>query len=105
VTADRFKPLLDTEFLKAEFDYEFQDFLSSGEDGRLRERLANWARRDLKRETQAEGSFVQRFFVETWGYRDDGVGAEVFHLWPKFPIAGAGQTGGQGERRLEEEEE
>lgn len=100
MTPDRFKPLLDAQFLKAEFDYEFKDFLASGEEGRLRERLAHWANRELKRETQAEGSFIQRFFVETWGYRDDGVGSDVFHLWPKFPIAGAGQTGGQGEADL-----
>lgn len=100
MTPDRFKPLLDTQFLKAEFDYEFKDFVASGEDERLKERLAGWARRELKRETQAEASFVQRFFVETWGYRDDGVGSDVFHLWPKFTIAGAGQSGGQGEADL-----
>jgi hypothetical protein len=100
VASDRFKPLLDTQFLKSEFDYEFKDFLTSGEDERLKERLAHWAKRELKRETQAEGSFIQRFFVETWGYRDDGVGSEIFHLWPKFPISGAGQTGGQGEADL-----
>jgi hypothetical protein len=100
MTPDRFKPLLDTQFLKAEFDYEFKDFISSGEGKRLKDRLQNWANRELKRETQAEGSFVRRFFIETWGYRDDGVGSDVFHLWPKFPIAGAGQTGGQGEADL-----
>jgi len=33
VTPDRFKPLLDSEFLKAELDYEFKDFVASGEDG------------------------------------------------------------------------
>jgi len=65
---DRFKPLLDRQFLKAELDYEFRDYLASGEDERLNHRLEQWAKRELKRETQAEGSFVQRFFIETWGF-------------------------------------
>ena len=100
MTPDRFKPLLDSEFLKAELDYEFKDFVASGEDDRVKERLERWAKRELKRETQAEGSFTQRFFIETWGYSDDGVGSDTFNLWPKFAIAGAGQTGGRGEADL-----
>jgi hypothetical protein len=93
VTVDRFKPLLDREFLKGELWYQFLDYQNEGNDTALMRRLSDWATRELKRETQAEASFVQRFFVETWGYQDDGQGAETFHLHPKFPIAGAGQTG------------
>lgn len=100
MSLDRYKPLLDRDFLKAELTYEFIDYKASGEDARLRERLEAWTRREIKRETQAEGSFIQRFFVETWGYRDDGAGADTFHLHPKFPIAGAGQTGNRGEADL-----
>ena len=100
MSVDRFKPLLDKDFLKAELTYEFTDYKASGEDARLRDRLEAWSRRELKRETQAEASFVQRFFIETWGYRDDGTGADTFHLHPKFPIAGAGQTGNRGEADL-----
>lgn len=100
MSSDSFKPLLDREFLKAELHYEFDDYKRSDADGALRTRLIDWAARKVTRETQAEGSFVQRFFVECWGYRDDGTGAEHFQLWPKFPIAGAGQTGNRGEADL-----
>ncbi|HMO74148.1 MAG TPA: hypothetical protein PKD99_13460 [Sphingopyxis sp.] len=97
---DRFKPLLDREFLKAELHYEFRDYRDSGQDIALLARIADWHRRDEKKETRAEASFIQRFFVETWGYREDGTGADSFHLKPKFAIAGAGQTGNRGEADL-----
>jgi hypothetical protein len=102
MTPDRFKPLLDRDFLKAELHYEYQDYCASGEDEALRSRLRDWSKRELRRETQAEGSFIQRFFVETWGYRDDGTGAERYHLHPKFPMPGAGQTGSRGEPDLDQ---
>jgi type I restriction-modification system DNA methylase subunit len=100
VTIDRFKPLLDRDFLKAELAYEYEDYKASGADSALLERLRGWSKRELKRETQAEAAFVQRFFVETWGYSGDGAGAELFQLWPKFDIAGAGQSGNRGEADL-----
>ena len=100
MTPDRFKPLLDREFLKGELAYEFADYRAGAVDDGLRTRLANWATREVKRETQAEGSFIQRFFVETWGYRDDGTGVDTFNLHPKFSISGAGQTGFRGEADL-----
>jgi hypothetical protein len=100
MTPDRFKPLLDREFLKAELHYEYTDYCAGGIDEQLRARLDGWSKRELRRETQAEGSFVQRFFVETWGYSDDGMGAAHFQLHPKFPIAGAGQGGNRGEADL-----
>ena len=80
--------------------YEYQDYCASGEDETLRARLRNWSKRGLRRETQAEVSFVQRFFVETWGYRDDGTGVDRYQLHPKFPIAGAGAGGNMGEADL-----
>lgn len=97
---DRFKPLLDRSFLRGEMEYEFQDYLTDEHDAPLLERLNNWLKRDLKKETQAEGSFIQRFFVETWGYKADGDGAITFNLHPQFPIAGTGQTGGKGKADL-----
>ena len=99
MTPDRFKPLLDREFLKGQLAYEYEDYRAAGTDDALRERLGKWAARELVRETQAEGAFVQRFFVELWGYRDTGQG-DGFDLWPKFPIAGAGQSGNRGEADL-----
>lgn len=100
MAADRFKPLLDRDFLKGELWYEFLDYQSQGHDQALRQRLSNWASREIKRETQAEASFVSRFFVENWGYREDGQGDETYNLHPKFAIAGAGQTGNRGEADL-----
>lgn len=97
---ERFKPLLDREFLKAELHYEFRDFSASGQDDALKARIADWHKRAVKKETKAEASFIQRFFVETWAYREDGIGADSFHLKPKFAIAGAGQTGSRGEADL-----
>lgn len=98
--AKRFKPLLDREFLKGILDYEYRDYCSDGSDNAIRERLRNWANRKVTRETQAETQFIQTFFVETWGYRPDGTGADTFHIHPKFPIAGAGQGGNTGEADL-----
>lgn len=100
MSIDRFKPLLDREFLKGVLHFEFVDFKNGGHDEILKQRLADWAGRELKRETQAETSFIGRFFVETWGYSEDGKGAKTFNLHPKFPIAGAGQSGNRGEADL-----
>ena len=50
----RFKPLLDREFLKAELDYDYRDYCSDGLDEPLLERLRNWAKRSVVKETQAE---------------------------------------------------
>lgn len=100
MTPDRFKPLLDRSFLRGELHYQFADYLVAGLDDELKQRLVDWAKRFLKRETQAEAVFVRRFFVETWGYHEDGAGDEIFHLHPKFSIAGAGQSGNRGEADL-----
>jgi Eco57I restriction-modification methylase len=100
VTPDRYKPLLDRDFLKSQLAYEYQDYQTEGRDAPLLERLRNWAGRELKRERQAEGRFTDRFFVETWGYRPDAEGADLFHLWPQFSIEGAGQGGNRGEADL-----
>ncbi len=100
VTPDRFKPLLDREFLKAELAYEYQDYLAAGSDDDLRARLTEWAKRELKRETQAEAAFTKRFFADLWGYRFDEGQEGGFELWPKLAIAGSGQTGNRGEADL-----
>lgn len=100
MTPDRYRPLLDREFLKAELAYEYEDYLLAGFDATLVARLADWERRAIRRETQAEQRFIQTFFVETWSYQPDATRAERFQLWPRFPIAGAGQGGGRGEADL-----
>lgn len=96
----RYKPLLERDFLRAELHYEFEDYKASGEDEALLKRLEDWRARFLKKETQAEANFARTFFEETWGYRRDGGGSERFHLFPQFPIGGAGQTGNLGKADL-----
>ena len=96
----RFKPLLDRDFLRGALHHEYEDYKAGDTDDELKKRLVGWSKRELKRETQAEASFTQRFFVETWVYSDDGVGAAGFQLYPKFAVAGAGQGGHRGEADL-----
>lgn len=96
----RYKPLLERDFLRSKYHYEFEDYRSSGKDEALLARLEDWHARFLKKETQAESNFVRTFFEETWDYRRDGHGSGRFHLFPQFPISGAGQTGGQGKADL-----
>ena len=57
VTPDRFKPLLDREFLKAELHYEYEDYCAADADASLRARLTEWSAREVKRETQAEAAW------------------------------------------------
>ena len=47
--ADRYKPLLERDFLRAELHYEFEDYRDSGEDARLLARLEEWKDRLLAR--------------------------------------------------------
>ncbi len=100
MAVNRFKPLLDRSFLRGEMEYEFRDYLNAGHDAPLLAKLQSWLGRELKKETQAEGAFVQRFFVETWGYVSDGGGTPRFNLHPQFAVEGAGQTGGKGKADL-----
>ena len=49
VTPDRYKPLLDRDFLKSQLAYEYRDYLANAEDTTLLARLEGWAKRELKR--------------------------------------------------------
>lgn len=100
MTARTYVPLLDPAFLQSELHHEFIAWRSGGGDRQLRERLEKWSARVRKRETQAEGSFTQIFFVDIWGYLQDGQGHDLHHLQPKFAIKGAGAGGNTGEADL-----
>ncbi len=78
MSAGRFKPLFDRDFLKASLHYEFLDYCSGDADAELLARLQAWSDRELQRETQAENSFVQRFFVETWAIPPTERGRRIF---------------------------
>lgn len=91
-------PLFDETFLRAQWDAEFRAFLNSPDADALLARLRAWAQRDRLHERASETAFIQRFFVETWGYRLQGhlqTGAP-YTCRPQFEVAGAGQSGGVG---------
>ena len=97
---DRFKPLLDRTFLKAEFHYEFEAFVRNGFDEALKTRLAAWHARSVTGETAIEAAFIGRFFEDTWGYRADGGGAAGFTLHQQFAVPSAGAGGAAGSADL-----
>ncbi len=97
---DRFKPLLDRTFLKAEFYHELENYLRAGTDDVVRDRLIAWNARTIIGETAIEAAFIGRFFEDTWGYVPDGGGAAQFTLRQQFGIAGAGANGAAGSADL-----
>lgn len=97
--ADLFTSFISKAFLRSVWALEFEAYKGSGEEAALDDRLRRWSARKDLRETSAEAAFIQEFFHDTWGYEQTGqAGAEAgsFTLWPKFPIAGAGEKGGVG---------
>ncbi len=93
-------PLIERTYLRRELTPEYGDWQGSEHESELLQRLRNWVDRQVTGETQIQDAFVQRFFVETWGYRQDGGGHDDFTMWSQFPVAGAGQRGGQGSADL-----
>ncbi len=62
-------PLFDEPFLRAQWDAEFREFSAGPDSEALLARLRAWSRRDPLSERASETAFIQRFFIETWGYR------------------------------------
>jgi len=91
-------PLFDEPFLRAQWDAEFRTFESGPESGALLARLRAWAGREQLNERASETAFIQRFFVETWGYRLQGhdQADAAYTCRPQFELSGAGQGGGTG---------
>jgi len=90
------QPLLDDTFLQAQWGEEFDAFQAGSESAALLVRLRAWAERDPLNERASETAFIQRFFVETWGYRLQGAETPAYSCRPQFEVAGAGQSGGSG---------
>jgi len=97
--AEKHQSLFDDSLLLAHWAGEYDAFKGSEQAARLLERLKNWAAKDFQKETAAESSFIDTFFKKTWGYIGSGEGAAEagFSVYPRFPVSGAGQTGGTGE--------
>ncbi|MGH7193051.1 MAG: Eco57I restriction-modification methylase domain-containing protein, partial [Candidatus Saccharimonadales bacterium] len=96
-------PFISKTFLRSVWAAEFEGFKDSEDEAALNERLRRWSKRKDLRETSAEAAFIQEFFHDTWGYEQTGQAANEpgsFTLWPKFPIAGAGERGGVGSADL-----
>jgi hypothetical protein len=89
-------PLFEDPFLRAQWGTEFDAFEASPDSTTLLARLRAWASRDLLNERASEAAFIQRFFVETWGYRLQGDHAPTYTCRPQFEVTGAGQSGGTG---------
>jgi len=86
-------------FLRSVWAHEYETFKDSPEENELLERLKRWAARGTQKETTAQSALLQEFFSATWGYVQAGQagGEQNYSLYPAFPVAGAGQTGGKGE--------
>lgn len=88
-------PLFEDPYLRAQWGAEFDAFEASPASAALLSRLRAWASRDLLSERASETAFIQRFFVETWGYHLQGHDA-TYNCRPQYELAGAGQGGGMG---------
>ncbi|MCC5850931.1 MAG: hypothetical protein JJU29_22815 [Verrucomicrobia bacterium] len=96
-----FLPLLDDAFLASHWHAEYEAFTASTEAKALHEHLKSWAAREVLKETASETAFIQRFFVETWGYSLQGKDAGgQYTCRPQFEVERAGQSGGQGRADL-----
>lgn len=90
------QPLLDDTFLRAQWSGEFEIFQASATSTELLARLRAWAERDQLNERASEAAFIQRFFVDIWGYRLQGDETPAYSCRPQFEVVGAGQSGGTG---------
>ncbi|MEQ8735656.1 MAG: N-6 DNA methylase [Rhodospirillaceae bacterium] len=98
-----YQPLFSDAYLRAAFAEEYAQFQGSEAEQALIETLDNWQERSKKlTETQEEGSFMDAFFKQLWGYYANGEtkAADGFSRFPKYKVAGAGQSGGTGEADL-----
>lgn len=90
--------LFDEAVLRNQLWDEYQQFTASAEATALHARLKAWASREKLNERESEAAFIQRFFVETWGYSLQGASRETanYSCRPQFPVEGAGERGNTG---------
>jgi hypothetical protein len=86
------------QFLRSNWELDYQAFQDSDEERELLERLHRWSSRADLGERSAEPAFLDEFFRQTWGYAQAGQagGEGSFSLYPQFPVASAGARGGSG---------
>ncbi|WP_270373655.1 Eco57I restriction-modification methylase domain-containing protein [Marinicauda sp. Alg238-R41] len=98
-----YQPLFSDSYLHAALADEYAMFKGSEAEKSLITTLINWQNRAQNlTETQEEGAFLDSFFKGVWGYYANGEtkAGEGFTCYPKFRVAGAGQSGGSGEADL-----
>lgn len=95
-------PLFSSNFLLSCWAQDYAQYCAGEADTQLQQTLRHWVEKDFQKETVAEGSFVQTFFVNLWGYTQSGVQdkAAGYTVEPQFPIQKAGQNGGVGKADL-----
>lgn len=101
--AKTYQPLFSDAYLRSAFAEEYAQFHGSDAEQALIKTLENWQGRAKNlTETQEEGSFMDTFFKQLWGYYANGEteAGNGFSHFPKYKVAGAGQTGGTGEADL-----
>lgn len=93
------QPLISPAYLRAVFENEFRAFKGSVDEKALIERIEKWSKKTFQKEKTAEIAFVNVYFETTWGYTQSGKTSSKsgFSCHPKYPVPGAGQTGGSGE--------
>jgi hypothetical protein len=94
-----FSSFISKTFPRYVWELEYEAYQDSEQEKALHDRLSRWSARKDLRETSAEAALIEEFFRDTRGYEQAGqTGSEAgtFTLWPKFPIAGAGERGGTG---------
>lgn len=96
------EPLFATAYLRSLWGDDYARFRGSDAEAQLLERLRAWAAKHRQKETVAEGSFVDVFFKQIWGYRASGQGkpGEGYTLHPQYPVRSAGERGGMGKADL-----
>lgn len=88
-------------FLRSAFALDYKAYCDGTADNDLLDRLRRWSERLALSETQAEGAFIQAFFVDTWGFGEAGrVSSDQHTIVPKLRIEREGAGGGAGEADL-----
>jgi len=91
------RPLIEDHLLRSQWQQEYEEFASSGKATKVLDLLQAWAQRQVLKEEESGAAFIQRFFVELWGYTTQGRdGTGAFSCWPEFKVSGAGARGGKG---------
>lgn len=99
---DFHKGFIGKAFLRSVWALDYKAFRGSDHEAKVYDRLKAWAERKDLKETSAESAFVDVFFHDLWGYSESGKRTDEhgYTLYPKYPVAGAGQKGGTGEADL-----